>query len=187
METAGVPATLAQTVWARGKQEPDRPSRPSVGSIDWDERQVLDGGGFALVYQVAPGIVAKVGDVRPEEVNAQRHFAAQGEALPVLDYREDIGLPDEVCEEVCPVHGLRSDIVADGLDCTCNEPRAVLLMPLAEPAWEDAKTPEGQALVRQIAQECWDDLERCWDARPGNLAHYQGHLVALDFGEEEDA
>ena len=187
MRTAGVPATLAQTVWARGKQEPDRPSRPSVGSIDWDERQVLDGGGFALVYQVAPGIVAKVGDVRPEEVNAQRHFAAKCKALPVLDYQEDIWLPDEVCEEVCPVHGLRSDIVADGLDCTCNEPRAVLLMPLAEPAWEDAKTPEGQAFMAEIAGECWEELGLLWDERPGNLAHYQGHLVALDFGEEEDA
>ena len=175
---------MAQTVWARGGQKTVPPSL-SVDSIDWDERQALDGGGFTVVYQVAPGIVAKVGDVRPEEVNAQRHFAAKCKALPVLDYQEIIWLPDDVCEEVCPVHGLRSNIVADGLDCTCSEPQAVLLMPLAEPAWEDAKTPEGQAFMAEIAGECWEELGLLWDERPGNLAHYQGHLVALDFGEED--
>ncbi len=153
-----------------------------VEAIDWEDRQVLDGGGFALVYQVTPGVAAKVGNVRSDEAMAQRHFAAQGKALPVFDYEESVDLPDDVSQEVCPVHGERADIVPVGADCTCGEPQSILLMPLAEPAWEEANSPEGRAFMEGIIDEC-DELGRYWDDRSGNLARYQGRLVALDFGE----
>lgn len=36
----------------------------NILQINWKQRNILDGGGYALVYEVAPGVVAKVGDIR---------------------------------------------------------------------------------------------------------------------------
>ncbi len=35
----------------------------------------------------------------------------------------------------------------------------------------------------QVDRICEKDLGRIWDYRPANLACYQDHLIALDFGE----
>ena len=35
-----------------------------------------------------------------------------------------------------------------------------------------------------FSRDCQTQLDRAWDARPANVAYYQGRLVALDFGEE---
>jgi hypothetical protein len=153
--------------------------------INWRRRKVLDYGGAAVVYLVA-GVVAKVGQITVEEADAQRHFAQSGEALPVLSYVEEFPLPHVVTKECCGRHGLRKAILPeDAMDCTCGEPLAVLLMPLAAPLDEAAYcSPETQQFALHIADKCRTELGRCWDDRPANIARYNGRLVALDFGEE---
>jgi hypothetical protein len=157
-------------------------ARFRVGKIDWRQRKLIGGGGLAVIYEVAPGVVAKVGDVQPEEARAQRYFARQGQALPVWDYAEEVALPDEVSQEVCAIHGERSSFLPDGYECTCGSAQAVLLMPKANVA--GVKAEEAQAFMAGFAQDCYEQLGRYWDARPANVARYQGRLVALDFGEE---
>jgi hypothetical protein len=122
-----------------------------VGKIDWRQRKVIGGGGLAVVYEVAPGVVAKVGDVQPEEAQAQRYFARQGQALPVWDYAEEVALPDEVSREVCAIHGERRSFLPDGYGCTCGSAQAVLLMPKADVA--GVKAEEAQAFMVGFARE----------------------------------
>jgi hypothetical protein len=163
-----------------------------IADIDWSERAPIGLGGYAVVYRVAPGIVAKVGHIGPEEAAAQRHFSGQALALPVLDYREACPelverawpLPDAIDREVCPVHGLRREILPEGYTCTCGSNHAVLLMPEAELS-VDPTSPEYRAFVMGFSRDCEQQLGHFWDARPANVARYQGNLVALDFGEEE--
>lgn len=160
---------------------PDR-----IAAINWQRRTIIGGGGLASVYRVAPGVAAKVGEIKPEEVEAQRHFARQGMALPVLDYQAAVELPAKVSREACPVHGHRREFLPEGYDCTCGQPRAVLLMPTADDnALEDVSREELQAFMMGFSRDCEQQLGHCWDARPANVARYQGRLVALDFGEEE--
>lgn len=156
-----------------------------ISQINWKRRKIIGGGGFALVYQVAAGVVAKVGQIGQKEVEAQRHFARQQQALPILDYQAEVELPDRVSREVCPLHGPRKKILPeDGYSCTCNTPQAVLLMPLAE-STEGVSSDEISAFLMGFSRDCERQLGHYWDARPANVARYQGRLIALDFGEEE--
>ncbi|MCQ3980771.1 MAG: hypothetical protein DPW09_45810 [Anaerolineae bacterium] len=156
-----------------------------ISQINWKRRKIIGGGGFALVYQVAPGVVAKVGQIGQKEVEAQRHFARQQQALPVLDYQAEVELPARVSREVCPIHGPRKKILPeDGYLCTCNSPRSVLLMPLAD-SIEGVSGDEIRAFLMGFSRDCEQQRGHYWDARPANVARYQGRLIALDFGEEE--
>lgn len=156
-----------------------------IRQIDWKRRKIIGGGGFALVYQVAPGVVAKVGQIGQKEVEAQRHFARQQQALPVLDYQPEAELPAKVSREVCPIHGPRKKILPeDGYLCTCDSPRDVLLMPLAE-SIAGVSGDEIRAFLMGFSRDCEQQRGHYWDARPANVARYQGRLIALDFGEEE--
>ncbi|MFQ5875923.1 MAG: hypothetical protein ACE5JL_19280, partial [Dehalococcoidia bacterium] len=82
-------------------------------------------------------------------------------------------------------HGHRKNILPEGESCTCGEPQAILLMPLAEPVGQDVSPEELQAFMGDISAACLAQLDHYWDWRPSNVAAYQGRLVALDFGEEE--
>ncbi|MCQ3972396.1 MAG: hypothetical protein DPW09_02995 [Anaerolineae bacterium] len=155
-----------------------------IADIDWSKRTPVGMGGYAVVYRVAPGVVAKVGHIEPEEVAAQRHFAGQALALPVLDYREAWPVPDAIDREACPVHGLRRQILPEGHSCTCGSDHGVLLMPEADLS-VDTTSAEYTAFVLGFLRDCLQQLGHCWDARPANVARYGGNLVALDFGEEE--
>jgi hypothetical protein len=160
---------------------------PTVAEIDWEARQRLGMGGFAVVYRVAPGVAAKVGQmgaIDPNEVEAQRYFARRFLALPVWDYQAGCHLPLAVNREVCPRHGVRREILRPGQSCACGRPLDVLLMPEADPTWVDTSSAEYRAFVMFFARDCQTQLGRAWDARPANVAYYQGRLVALDFGEE---
>lgn len=160
-------------------------SAGKISQIDWKRRKIIGGGGFALVYQVAPGVAAKVGQIGQKEVEAQRHFARQRQALPVLDYQAEVVLPARISREVCPIHGPRKKILPeDGYICMCNSPQAVLLMPLAESA-EGLSSDEIRAFMIGFSRDCEQQRGHYWDARPANVARYQGQLIALDFGEEE--
>jgi hypothetical protein len=129
-------------------------------------------------------VVAKVGQIEPSEVEAQRHFAGQGLALPVFDYQQQVELPPAVGREVCPVHGLRVDILPEeGYTCTCGTPQAVLLMPAADDDLDGVDQAELAAFLSDFAQRCEQEVGLRWDSRALNVARYQGRLVALDFGE----
>jgi hypothetical protein len=155
-----------------------------ITDIDWSKRAPIGMGGYAVVYRVAHGIVAKVGHIEPEEAEVQRHFARQALALPVLDYREAWPVPDLIDREVCPVHGLRREILPEGYTCTCGSNHGVLLMPEADLSVDPTST-EYRAFVMGFSRDCEQQLGHTWDARPANVACYRGDLVALDFGAEE--
>jgi hypothetical protein len=158
-----------------------------IADIDWSECVPAGMGGYAVVYRVAPGVVAKVGRIEPEEVAAQRHFARQGLALPVFDYRAGWPVPERIDREVCPLHGLRQELLppAAGYACTCGWlVHDMLLMPEADAAPLDPTSIEYRAFVLGFSRDCEGQLGRLWDARPANVARYRGRLVALDFGEE---
>jgi hypothetical protein len=153
----------------------------AVADLDWQQRKLLDGGGAGVIYRVGPGVVAKVGRVAPDEVEAQRHFARQGLAVPVLAYQAEVELPAAVSREVCPVHGSRREILPEGERCTCGEPQAVLVMPEADCVTEiPAETR--RAFIMGFSRDAEEQLGLAWDARPQNMAYYQDRLVALDFG-----
>jgi len=162
---------------------------PKIKSIDWKSRgDPIGMGGLAVVYRLSPGIVAKVGRIDPGEAQAQDFFARHLKAVPVWDYQENLECPRSVAKEVCPVHGIRPKegiIDPDQHMCTCYGSQDVLLMPEADTPWIDTKSEEYQAFMLGFLKECHQELDRCWDARPSNVAKYLGNLVALDFGEEE--
>jgi hypothetical protein len=155
-----------------------------IAQVDWKRRKALDGGGYAMVYEIAPGVVAKVGEIKPNEAWMQQYYAGKKRALPVFDYQPEVELPTAVSKECCPVHGLRREILPDhGYACTCGKPQAVLLMPKAELP-EDLKSEAVRAFMMGFAQECDREFDFYWDSRPKNVARYEGQWVALDFGEE---
>src|SRR5436190_17889364 len=156
----------------------------AVAGIAGRRRRCIDLGGYAVVYRVGSDRIAKVGQIEPEEVEAQRYLARLNQALPVIDYAETVELPSRLHHETCPVHGLRKAFLGDGYYCTCDLSVDVLLMPLADTDLSRVSAAEIQAFRMAIAEICERDLHRCWDDRPANVARYQGHLVALDFGEE---
>lgn len=57
-------------------------------------------------------------------------------------------------------------------------------MPKAEQRPEDLESAGVKAFRQDFAQECEREFDFYWDARPKNVARYQGQWVALDFGEE---
>lgn len=161
---------------------------PKIKFINWKLRDPIGMGGLAVVYRVSPGVVAKVGRIDPKEAEAQDYFARRLKAVPVWDFQEDWKCPQTVAKEVCPVHGLRPEagiLDPDQHFCTCYGGQDILLMPEADDAWIDPQSVEFEAFKLGFLRECEQELGRCWDARPANVARYLGNLVALDFGEEE--
>lgn len=158
---------------------------PTIAAIDWDQADRIGMGGYAVVYRVGPGVVVKVGRVKPEEVEAQRYWARRLLALPVWDYRPKGPVPARIAQELCPVHGIRREILPEGAPCSCDvEHHDLLLMPEADNAPVDTKSQAYRAFVMFFSRDCEQQLGHYWDARPSNVASYQGRLVALDFGEE---
>jgi hypothetical protein len=138
-------------------------------------------GGYAVVYRFYD-LAIKVGRVSSQEVDYQRLFAARGLALPVLAFHsEPDGLPAAVRRELCPVHGVRREIMPDPAPCRCAEAPAALVMPLTD-ANATIEPDDLRAFLIGFSREA-EQLGLFWDARPSNVARYQGRLVALDFGE----
>ena len=160
---------------------------PTIPDIDWEARQLIGMGASAVVYRVAPGVAVKVGRIAPDEAEAQRYFARRLLALPVWDYRPEWPVPGGISRELCPIHGPRRDILPQGgRGCACDARRHdVLLMPEADSAPIDVNTQEYRAFAMFFSRDCEQQLGRCWDVRPANVAFYQGQMIALDFGEEE--
>jgi hypothetical protein len=155
--------------------------RPTVDSIDWPEAEPLAWGGYAMVFRVAPGYVAKVGEVEPSEAKAQRWGHEQGYALPVSDYQRQVRVPYEVTEQICAVHGPRGAIIAHP-DCTCGHPQDILLMPEAEYIPPEERD-EIHKFQQKVADEAFDSQVACLDVRPSNVMRWRGNLVIVDWGE----
>ncbi len=67
--------------------------------------------------------------------------------------------------------------------CGCAQPADILLMPLATPLPSDEDDQlYTRAFIAGFACDCERELGRTWDARPANVARYQGRLIALDMG-----
>lgn len=156
--------------------------RPTVDSIDWPEAEPLAWGGYAMVFRVAPGYVAKVGNVEPSEAEAQRWGHEQGYALPVSDYQRQVRVPYEVTEQICAVHGPRGAIIAHP-DCTCGHPQDILLMPEAEYIPPEERIDEIHEFQQKVADEAFDSQIACLDVRPSNVMRWRGNLVIVDWGE----
>ena len=77
----------------------------------------------------------------------------------MFDYQPHGELPPVVEREVCPVHGLRVEIVPkEGYTCTCGSPQAILLMAAADDNLDTVDQAELAAFLSDFAQRC----ERNW-------------------------
>jgi hypothetical protein len=158
-------------------------AQSNIAWVNWDspELQPKDAGGYSVIYSVVPGLIAKVGLIERDEVEAQRFLASMGLALPVLDFAETHETSEAVRRAVCSAHGVRP-VVANR--CTCHEPVAVLCMPEAH-GIETFRETEIERFMVTVAAICQTQLARVWDMRVHNVASYRGRLVALDFGDPE--
>jgi hypothetical protein len=170
---------MAYLTMKRTKTPPRR-----IRDIQWRRRCVIGMGGYSVVYEIAAGVCVKVGRIKENEAEAQRHLARQGFAVPVLDYASGLELAAVLHRECCGRHGVRRGLLAgDNVQCTCGEELDALLMPTTDSdisVWNEETL---HAFRMQVDRTCEKELGRIWDYRPANLACYRGHLVALDFGE----
>ena len=158
----------------------------SIDAIDWQHATRLSSGCCGVVYEVAPGIVAKVAPrLDPTEAGIQVLLAQEGLALPVLSYAQQMWLPPAIRRAACSPHGLRpwNDAPVRG-----PQPVDMLLMPRVERTCGDdddelEDNDEVVVLAERVGQVCWQTAHRRWDCHPGNIAVYQGRYVALDFGD----
>jgi len=96
----------------------------SIDTLDWQHATYLASGCCGVVYEVAPGAVAKVSPrIDPTEAGIQVLLAQEGLALPVLTYAQSVWLPLAIRRAACSSHGLRR---WSGSRCTCNQPVDVL-------------------------------------------------------------
>ena len=173
---------------------PDRTGRRAVtipemlqtirlAMVNWHspDLEQVNVGGYSVLYKLAPGLVAKVGLIEPEEAKAQEYFSTLGLALPVIDYGSQVGVGEKVSHDVCSVHGIRP--VVENY-CSCGHSQAVLLMPEAHPpiGYKEAEILTFMDHVSDLYARLFDAT---WDYQKRNVAVFQGHLVALDFGNPE--
>jgi hypothetical protein len=158
----------------------------SPQAIDW-ERALLRSasGGYALIYEVIPGVVAKVGFVEPEEASLQGKLAQRGWPLPVIGYAQATDLPPAITQAVCSEHGLR-ELPQDMIACSCGRPLSVLLMPEADPdVWAHFDAPTVARFIEQVSSYCFEEPGERRNAEERNVAVYRGRLVALDCGDPD--
>ena len=158
-------------------------SQAKIAWVNWEspELQPVAAGGYSVIYSVVPGLIAKVGLIEPGEVEAQRVLAQRGLALPVLDFIATHETSAAVRKDVCSVHGMRPVVENT---CTCYQPVGVLFMPEAY-GIEGFDKKEIEQFMVKVAALCYSQFDRLWDMKEQNLASYNGHLVALDFGDPE--
>jgi len=155
----------------------------NLGTIPWHiitTGAILGAGGYGVVYEVMPGLVVKVGLIADEEVEAQQRMAGVGKSVPVHAFAHGIYLPENICRNLCGVHGFRT--VSGG--CSCHERRHdVLMMPKAEPAFSAGYTPaQVKAFLDEILLLSSQILGRSWALDEEAVMDFEGHLIVVDFG-----
>lgn len=154
-----------------------------INAFDWFHATFIASGCSGVVYEIAPGIVAKVAlRIKPREAHLQSLLAREDLALPMLGYAQGVRLPQAIRRAVCSPHGVRQ--WSHG-PCTCDRPVDVLLMPRAERIGTDDELDHAEVVIlrERVQRLCWSIAQGTWDCHAGNLAIYQGHYVALDFGD----
>ena len=152
-----------------------------ISQIKWRKRQIVGMGGYSVVFRVGGGVIAKVGRIDGDENEIQRLAAERELSVPVHDYQQDVDLPQAVTRDFYACHGPRKDIAApDDTACSCGESLDVLLM--AEATIGEDLPPDAE-IVRARVEALCEEFDRAWDNRPANFATYDGHTVALDFGD----
>ena len=70
--------------------------------------------------------------------------------------------------------------------CCCGARLGVLLMPEADTTiWETYDALTIAEFLEEVSTYCFEAFRHTWDEAERNLAIYNGHLVALDFGDPE--
>ncbi|MHB8598386.1 MAG: hypothetical protein ACYDER_16405 [Ktedonobacteraceae bacterium] len=160
----------------------DTRTRPTIATINWQHPlERINLGGHSVIYRPAPGIVAKIGLVEPEEAEAQQHMAQLGKALPVLDYHPLVRVAGQISRDMCSEHGVRP-VMPD--TCSCGYAQSVLLMPeAARPIGVDERVLE--TFMQEMRRVCKRELGLDWTITPRNVGVYKRRLVGLDFGIPE--
>ena len=99
------------------------------------ERRLVGYGAFGVVYKVESAAI-KIGCMGESEPVIQQWVYEQHQrALPVWAFGSDVLLPKVVTREVCPQHVCLSNLWSrSSVMCHCNQPLAVLVMPIGEHA-----------------------------------------------------
>jgi hypothetical protein len=163
-----------------------------IEQIDWPNRQMLGYGKEGVVYRVAPGLAAKVGQVSKGGYDLQKLMCENNIALPVLGFVSSANIPTEVAYEICAVHGVRRELMSatvngatqpdpDGY-CRCQKTWAgILLMPEAEPLTAEERRSNEVKNFRRRLQRWLKKNNKAWDYHnPNNVMRYRGRLVAID-------
>lgn len=175
------------------------PDGDTQHAVSWHRRNVLFGGGAALVYHIVltptRTCALKVGRIASREAEVQQAMAERGLALPVYAYATQIHLPEDVAREVCGRHGWRAQdwgrgAIVRGAHCTCQHAQDVLAMPVVQPVSHDGyparafrnQQVELQAFMDQVVHVCAESFDLSWDRDLRNVARYRQRWVALDFG-----
>jgi len=160
----------------------DTLTRPTIATINWQHPfERINLGGYSVIYRPAPGIVAKIGLVEPDEVVAQQHMAQLEKALPVLDYHPLVKVAAQISRDMCSEHGVRPVIRGA---CGCGFAQSVLLMPeAARPIGVDEQVLE--TFMQEMRRVCERELGLDWTITPRNVGVYKRRLVGLDFGTPE--
>ena len=96
-----------------------------------------------------------------------------------------MALPLEMSRTFCAKPGRRV-LPKDMIICCCGIPLSVLLMPEADTAiWETYDVLTIAEFLEEVGTSCFEELGHAWDAEERNLAIFEDHLVALDFGDPE--
>jgi len=149
------------------------------------ERRLIGYGAFGVVYKVESAAI-KIGCMGESEPVIQQWVNEQHQrALPVWAFGSDVLLPKVVTREVCPHHGYLSDLWSrSSVMCHCNEPLAVLVMPIAEHA--DQRDVDGEKISDQIYEAVFEKFGICLDVHKGNFLNFKGRLMVCDFGDTND-
>ena len=156
----------------------------AIDTLDWHAATFIASGCSGVVYEVLPGVVAKVSPrIATSEAGIQVLLAQEGLALPVVTYAQGVWLPLAIRRAACSPHGVRR---WSGSHCTCQQAADVLLMPKASRICTDDELEDNDeltVLAERVGRVCWSTAHHLWDCHAGNIAVYQSRYVALDFGD----
>ena len=158
-------------------------SAPSKFARLLRKRRIIGYGAFGVLYKV-DGAAIKIGCIGESEPTIQHWVYEQHQrALPVWAFSLDVPLPKTVTCEVCPHHGYLSNLWSrSSVMCHCNEPLAVLVMPIAE----RANQGDGEGISNQIYEAVFEKFGVCLDIHKGNFLNFRGRLMLCDFGDTSD-
>jgi hypothetical protein len=149
------------------------------------KRRLIGYGAFGVVYRVGDAAI-KIGCIGENEPTIQQWVHEHHQrALPVWAFCPDVDLPTTVRREVCPHHGFPSNLwTASSVNCHCEEPMPVLVMPLAERA--DQRAVDGEDFSESVFDTVVEKFGVCLDIHKGNFLEFNGRLILCDFGDTND-